>query len=556
MKRFLLYLIGIFSFVHTIGQNKQTIGTPNTLVVSKGGLTSDSGLITPKGDTTNAAYKDSLGSLRYFNGNYYATFPNEGHNKWVPFSFGTPPAGSNTNIQYNNAGSFAGSNKLTWNNTVSQLQVMGTKGIGSNPMLYLQDTITATIGTPAQETFLSLGQLDRSLSTVAFGFAGSDNKYSGVDTIHRVMNYGWNLNAGGGVVVAGLTGIGHGIEWHYQPVSPGGSTDEMHDLYLDYHNVQHRLASYTINNQTGDYDFFHTVSRLYIKRPSDNTQYFQTYFGSGIASMILYGNSRGTAQINTFIDTVGDQAGIQISGLSNASECLISTPYAMRLNSGGNTIFRVTPSAGIMYADLAPIADHTYRCGLEPSNRWSQVNAMIGEFDTEVATPLLFSGKAAIATLGVPPTAYLQIGAGTATATTAPLKFTAGTNLTTPEAGTVEYNGTNIYSTPNTTLGRWPIRNNSLQYTTPATGSTIVAVAQIALMVCNPSGALVALTVTFPASPVNGQTFGLAISQIITTLTLQTSDGSTIDGTITTSSVNSNGGWVYSSTANTWFKTN
>ena len=37
--------------------------------------------------------------------------------------------------------------------------------------------------------------------------------------------------------------------------------------------------------------------------------------------------------------------------------------------------------------------------------------------------------------------------AGTATANTAPLKFTSGTNLTTPEAGAVEWNGTNLFLT-------------------------------------------------------------------------------------------------------------
>ena len=44
-------------------------------------------------------------------------------------------------------------------------------------------------------------------------------------------------------------------------------------------------------------------------------------------------------------------------------------------------------------------------------------------------------------------TARLHLPAGTATANTAPLKFTSGTNLTTPEAGAVEWNGTNVFVT-------------------------------------------------------------------------------------------------------------
>lgn len=44
-------------------------------------------------------------------------------------------------------------------------------------------------------------------------------------------------------------------------------------------------------------------------------------------------------------------------------------------------------------------------------------------------------------------TAYLHIAAGTATASTAPLKLTSGTNLSTTEAGAVEYDGTHLYFT-------------------------------------------------------------------------------------------------------------
>lgn len=45
------------------------------------------------------------------------------------------------------------------------------------------------------------------------------------------------------------------------------------------------------------------------------------------------------------------------------------------------------------------------------------------------------------------PTAVLHLAAGTATANTAPLKLSAGTNLTTPENGAFEFDGTNLYFT-------------------------------------------------------------------------------------------------------------
>lgn len=45
------------------------------------------------------------------------------------------------------------------------------------------------------------------------------------------------------------------------------------------------------------------------------------------------------------------------------------------------------------------------------------------------------------------PSALIHLKAGTATASTAPLKFTSGTNLTTPESGAVEFDGTNYFAT-------------------------------------------------------------------------------------------------------------
>ena len=46
------------------------------------------------------------------------------------------------------------------------------------------------------------------------------------------------------------------------------------------------------------------------------------------------------------------------------------------------------------------------------------------------------------------------LAAGTATASTAPLKMTSGTNLTAAEAGAVEYDGTTLTFTPSTNYGR------------------------------------------------------------------------------------------------------
>lgn len=58
------------------------------------------------------------------------------------------------------------------------------------------------------------------------------------------------------------------------------------------------------------------------------------------------------------------------------------------------------------------------------------------------------SGNIGIGTLV--PTALFHIQAGVATASGAPLKLTAGINLTSPEAGAIEWDGTNLFATQTT----------------------------------------------------------------------------------------------------------
>ena len=72
-------------------------------------------------------------------------------------------------------------------------------------------------------------------------------------------------------------------------------------------------------------------------------------------------------------------------------------------------------------------------------------NVAIG-YSASTAGPtngLAISGKVGIGTTS--PTAVLHLKAGTATASTAPLKLTSGTLNTTPEAGAIEFDGTNLY---------------------------------------------------------------------------------------------------------------
>ena len=75
-----------------------------------------------------------------------------------------------------------------------------------------------------------------------------------------------------------------------------------------------------------------------------------------------------------------------------------------------------------------------------------------GGVEYTTAEDLIVDGKVGIGTTG--PTAVLHLKAGTATASTAPLKLTSGTLLTTPEAGAVEFLTDAFYGTITTGAAR------------------------------------------------------------------------------------------------------
>jgi len=81
---------------------------------------------------------------------------------------------------------------------------------------------------------------------------------------------------------------------------------------------------------------------------------------------------------------------------------------------------------------------------------------------------ILSSGNVGIGVIN--PTARLHLAAGTTAAGTAPLKFTSGTDLTTPEAGVIEYDGTRFYMTG--TAARRAVSRGSDSIITPETVHT------------------------------------------------------------------------------------
>jgi hypothetical protein len=110
------------------------------------------------------------------------------------------------------------------------------------------------------------------------------------------------------------------------------------------------------------------------------------------------------------------------------------------------------------------------------------------------------------------PTARLHLPAGTATANTAPLKLTSGTNLTTPENGAVEYDGTNYFVTQGTTrftLAKTLTAAAALDF--PSTGGTSASTLTISVPGAV-DGDPVSLGVPNAAASIGGANFSAYVS--------------------------------------------
>jgi hypothetical protein len=103
-------------------------------------------------------------------------------------------------------------------------------------------------------------------------------------------------------------------------------------------------------------------------------------------------------------------------------------------------------SSDIAYFNM--VADGNHSSGSLPTKFTFSVtrNGQTNEAASGIEMVIKESGRVGIGT--ETPSAVLHLKGGTASAGSAPLKFTAGTNLTTPEAGAMEFDGNHLYFTP------------------------------------------------------------------------------------------------------------
>ena len=133
----------------------------------------------------------------------------------------------------------------------------------------------------------------------------------------------------------------------------------------------------------------------------------------------------GTASANT-APLKFTSGALMTTAASGAVEFLTDKFYGTI--STGNARKEFTLNDAALGVGLIPVTTTNGRLTSNTNLVWDNTNSRLGIMQST-------------------PTAYLQLGAGTAAASTAPLKFTAGTNLTTPENGAFEFDGTHFYAT-------------------------------------------------------------------------------------------------------------
>jgi hypothetical protein len=182
------------------------------------------------------------------------------------------------------------------------------------------------------------------------------------------------------------------------------------------------------------------------------------------------GNTNSYAQLNiqnTYSAAANSASSDVVATSDNGNE---SVNYIdMGINSGTNTTSGIYGSANTAYL---------YSTGNDFAfgNATASKNLLFFTGGTATGNERMRingSGNVGIGTTS--PTAVLHLKAGTSTASTAPLKLTAGTDLTTPEAGAIEFDGVNTYITNETTAGRGAIPVEQ-HFLLPTSGTAITTI--------------------------------------------------------------------------------
>jgi hypothetical protein len=326
-----------------------------------------------------------------------------------------------------------------------------------------------------------------------------------------------------------------------------GAYTQIGATYFDSYSENYLAQFYKVANATGT----PTVSVSYAN-PNTETDM--------IVSQVTGWAGTPTVDPSAYQTANGGSAGgtavvVDVS-TAHANEILYATlndsSYDSAYPSGWTNMF----SGRFFNAIVASPAANNLSATLGASSNWA---IMTGGLYDATGTPAPLAGSASdttsgAATITAPGAPFVPIGLDNASRAGGSDQIGMGTGPNTGTGDTADVAFTKLKqwaSDANQMLTQlYPVRSSL----TPVTGFTATPAQGITQLVLNPAGTLATGTITFPQLPGDNQPFCVMSSQAITALTLNTADGTTINGAATTLAANSSIKWRFQSAANAWFR--
>jgi hypothetical protein len=272
---------------------------------------------------------------------------------------GGTPGGSNTQVQYNNSGAFAGSANFTWNNTNSILTVASSNGVvqqlnglaTSNAYIDFQNAgttqwrvgndynggsrlfrINDVAGSVNTMLVNSSNQIGFNMPTTSFLASNSAMEFhkAGTQYIHRHFSYS---NSGGGVQWVGYstksnTAGSFAATTNSDVIVGFTAMGSSNSAYVFGGDFYYRQGGATSTYVPGAWEFFASSgsvanqTRLYVDGANDNVQFWTT------STERMRVASSGAVLISTTTDNGVDK--LQVNGSAIAS--------TLKVNTSGQTV--------------------------------------------------------------------------------------------------------------------------------------------------------------------------------------------------------------------------
>jgi len=227
--------------------------------------------------------------------------------------------------------------------------------------------------------------------------------------------------------------------------------------------------SFQVKNSSGSVGFAVTDGKnVALNGAYNNSSTLLTFNGLGNSSSTFAFVANNTSGANTALlddtGTLGLIGGLNIGSSAMTGLSPNTNSGVINIGAGSNSVVAQTVcnsvsggkgyfgSAGSAYSNAFGTSNSTYILDLNGKDINIRGTANINLGTASSATGVLnvstTNSRVGINIAAGSATAQLHLSAGTAVAGTAPLKFNSGTNLTSVEAGAMEYDGTNLYFSP------------------------------------------------------------------------------------------------------------